>query len=296
MEIIIEVGNDKQKEIIRKELDYYVNIIDELEIKPNISQIIIPENFDQFVNDIENRSDYSSKQGIDGASVYALAKMIKSENGIVIALHSFLYTASFDKMIRSFILLHEIGHAFNEKLFPEIPIDSIVLKNYFDVLYHFYDEYFADRFAYRVMGVIFDGQSTLWNKFIEDNTEKFFSVASDDQYYDLIREEIKFFRIHKNEQLFIDGIMDLIYVVSETTIHGFSRFHHLGKTSNDLDIPKSIYFNASTFILVNYYKKKFEAVDRDLSDGIDVIREYMKNFGILLEEDNDGEFITILDI
>ncbi len=90
--------------------------------------------------------------------------------------------------------------------------------------------------------------------------------------------------------------MDLIYVVSETTIHGFSRLHHLGKSSNDFEIPNSIFFNASTFILLNYYKKKFEIMDRDLSDGIDVIREYMKNFGILLEDDSDGVYFTALDI
>ena len=47
---------------------------------------------------------------------------------------------------------------------------------------------------------------------------------------------------------------------------------------------------------MDYFKNKYEKKENDLSDGIELIRDYLINFGVRFEDRSEGGYIYVQDI
>ena len=63
MEIVVEVGTEDQKEIIKSEISMIYGLIDEIEPRINLHQVIIPINFEDTVRDLSGNQDYKAIRG-----------------------------------------------------------------------------------------------------------------------------------------------------------------------------------------------------------------------------------------
>lgn len=296
MDINIQIGNEKEKALIKQEMEFFVEVINKLPHTSKIFQIIIPENFSEKVNELENRSDFTGSHGITGSTVVVLAKNILVSNNIFIVLNPLLYFGDSDSMIRSFILFHEVAHVINSDRFPTIPTDSFSQRSYLGNLNILFDEYFADRLAYTIADKFFNEPTEGWNKFINNSIENYWAVSSNSQYYQQIKTEIDSFRFHGDIELFMKLTHESVSVVTVATVHGFARYHHIEHSLQDFIIQSSHFINSKTIKLMDYFKFKYDYSEIDLSDGVDLMYNYLSNFGVIFEDRQEGGYLKVVDI
>lgn len=58
--IIIKVGSDAQKQLIKQEINYFIKIIKKALKKGWFDAVIIPEDFEQEVRKLTSQDDYSA--------------------------------------------------------------------------------------------------------------------------------------------------------------------------------------------------------------------------------------------
>ena len=105
MKIIVEIGTDEQKELIKEEIYYILS-----EYKEEAFEIVIPENFDEH---IQNKlSDYRFQSYRSSLNQLVMGKLI-GENHLVF--NPILYTEFFNATIRTTYFLHEYHHIINKK-------------------------------------------------------------------------------------------------------------------------------------------------------------------------------------
>lgn len=296
MDIKIQIGNENEKALIKQEMEFFVELINKFEQSSKILQIIIPENFSEKVNELENRSDFTGSHGITESAVVVLAKNIVASNNRIIVLNPMLFFGEFDSMIRSFIIFHEVAHIINSDRFPTIATDSFYQSSYLGNLNFLFDEYFADRLAYKITDGIFKEPTECWKKFSNNSIEEYWALSSNGQYYQQIKTEIDNFRLHGDVELFMKLTHDSISVVTVATVHGFARYHHIEKSLQNFIIPPSHFINDRTIELMKYFKDKYEQSEIDLSDGVDIMCDYMRNFGVEFEDHPEGGYLYVLDI
>ena len=296
MEIIVEIGNDNEKLLIQQEIEFFVSIFEDFQPPLNIDKIIVPLDFADKVNELEDRTDYTGKHGASGSEVGVAGKNILIGKNRIILLSPLLYTAMFDDMVRGFILIHEIVHVFNAQRFPKTPDSPFTLQNYLGNLFYFYDEYFSDRLAYKFIERVFKEPSELWNNFIQDSVENYLAISNDATYYDQISQAINSFRDHADVENFLKQIHASLSVTSIATVHAFARHHHIQEEMKNFVIPLSKFVNQKTINLMDYFKRKYEERSTDLMDGLNFIAEYFTNYGIRFEDHPEGNYVRVLDI
>lgn len=248
------------------------------------------------MNELEGRTDYTGKHGGGESAVGVIAKNLLDGENRIILLSPSLYLEIFDSMVRCFILFHEICHVINVNRFPKIPTDSVTRQNYLGNLYYFYDEYYSDRVAFKITDRLFQASTDVWKRFIDGMVEEYLTTATDVIYYDQIRNEIAKFRDHADVNRFLKEIHDSMSVVSITTIHAFARYHHIEEKAEDLEINESPFINHKTIALMDFFKQKYESGSVDLEDGLQLITDYMTNFGLKFEDRPKGGYVYVLDI
>jgi hypothetical protein len=296
MEIKIEISDEGIQKQIKEELDYFLIIAESMEPPLNISQIFVPIDFQAKVRELTEKDDYKFQRGLDNAQVTVAAKIIEDKDGTIIVISPILYLPTFDTMIRCFILTHEFTHIMNKSRFPKVPKDSFALENYLRTLYTLFDEYVADRFSFNLTERLFT-PTEAWKLFNKDGVLSYINPTSHPSYYTQIKSEIEKFRIHGNVDFYWKSIIETVNVVSITTAHGFASYHQHYDEYINLKIPSTAFMNEKTLVLMDYFKTKYENNETDLSDGINLMSNYLTNFGVKFEDrPGNQRYIYVLDI
>jgi hypothetical protein len=298
IKIEIEVGDENIQNQIKEELAYLLQIAEVLKVDINISRIIVPENFQEKIREITKIQDYEMQRGFDDSKITVSAKMMESTDGIIIIIAPHNYLPSFDTMIRCFILTHELVHVMNNKNIPEIPKDSsFALKNYLTNLHQLFDEYTADRLSYLITERLFTTPTEAWKLYNQNTVLDYINSPSHPKHYAHIKSEIEKFRMHGDVELHWKSISESIKLVAMTTVHGFSSYHQHIEENIKIGIPSTAFINNRTFALMDYFKKKYENYEYNLDDGLELITDYFKNFGLEFEDrPNNAGYIYVRDI
>ncbi|MBN8582435.1 MAG: hypothetical protein J0L96_17345 [Anaerolineae bacterium] len=297
MEITIEIGDEDIQKQIKEELDYLLIIAEAMKPPLNISQVLVPEDFQAKIRELTGEDDYKFQRGVDNAKVTVAAKIIEGKDGTIIVVSPWLYLPVFDTMIRCFILAHEFAHIMNKGRFPKIPKDSFTSENYLGNLYILFDEYTADRLSFLITERLFTSPTEAWEQYTNNWVIEYLNPSSHPTYYEQIKTEIENFREHGNVDLYWKSIFETMHVVSVSIVHGFASYHQHNDKYVSLKIPNTEFINEKTLVLMDYLKEKYENKETDLHDGIGLMSNYLTNFGVKFE-DRPGNmgYIYVLDI
>lgn len=295
MDIIVEIGTEEQKKLIRKELLSAIKIISRyFGSSPPITQIIVPEDFERKVNDILGKEHYKSQRG----GHLVIAKNVPTEDGIILLFSKELYTESNDNQTRLKTYLHEFIHAFNNLRFPKISRYPIAANIYFENIYTFFDEYDANRKSFKITEKIYPQLSHCYKSNNALNLKKFIKIICDDSLHlKKLRKEIVKFRSHNNVDLFLEHTMDLVDEVSKSIIYVYSYLDHNYKLKKSkASLENSYFINDKTIALIDFFRFKYEKEDNNLFDGRKRIEGFMTNFGFRFEDTPKGCNFHTLDI
>ena len=292
MEIIVEIGTSEQREIIAEELELLKFVAQKLDPPLLITKLIVTEKFEERVNEIEGTSNYIANRDL----VNAIARVCDDGDGHAIIVSYILYTGNSDVSIRYFVLFHELAHLLNKRDFQPISNDNSSTYNYAFSLSHLYDEYCADRLAYKLSDVAFPEKSQFWVEYYNSMIEGYKDLITNNANYDAIRREILAFRHHGNVNEFIEKTRVYYDSLAIVMAHTFALCHQYPGVITDEDLSKSKFVNEKTINLMNYFSKKYEDKSFDLTDGKDLIIDFMTNFGIKLEDQEQGLYCYVLDI
>lgn len=295
MDIYIEIGDENQKDQIKKELLLFEKLIQDINIfekKQTVDSIIVPTDFALQVNKLGNKPGYKSIRG----TVKSMAIVLNTKNGksIVVTPELFL-NEKFDRQGRFFILLHELVHIAHKERLPRIPEGDNTHNFYLSWLYTLYDEYIADRIAYTIIDQIFDPTGK-WADFVREVILGFLGVVKLPDLYDFIKSEIRSFHSHKEVNLFLERTQESAENISVLSVHAFSVFHQYPEILDDIPFNNLYFVNENTLALMDYLKEKYEIRATDLDDGVALMRDYMKNFGVLFEDRPLGRYCYVIDL
>jgi len=294
LDIIVEIGTEEQKELIRKELSVIKIISRDFNPHPQITQIIVPEDFERKANDILGIEHYKSKRG----DQVVIAKNVPTEDGIILLFSKELYTDSHDNQTRLQIYLHEFIHAFNKLRFPKISEDPKAANIYFGIIYTLFDEYDANRKSFKITEKVYPQLSHRYKSIHALNLKEFVKTICDDSLHlKKLRKEIVKFRSHNNVDLFLECTKDLVDEVSKSIIYVYSYLDQNYKlTKNKALLEKSYFINDKAIALIDFFRVKYEKEDNNLFDGRKIIEDFMTNFGFRFEDTPKGIYFHILNI
>lgn len=294
MEIVVEVGTEQQRELIHQELSIIKSITDALEPPPKITKLVVPANFDEAVNTLQNTNHYKSERGN-----LAVAKNIPQENGVALVFSPLLYTEGHDNQTRLQIYIHEFFHVVSKSFFPQIPQNSQTDFIYLSNIYTLFDEYYANRKSYNVTENIYPNLSYLYRKNNALHLKDFIeSVLGDCNYYKNIRGEMSKFRSHANVETFLKNSDNSLDAATKSLVYIYSYFDHNPKTKRlEPLLEKSHFFDDQTKSLMEFFKKKYEENDFDLFGARELIETFMMNFGVKFKDMENGQlYCHVLDI
>jgi len=295
MNIIIEIGDKENQKKIRDEITLFLQIADYLEPPIKLDQVYIPSDLEKTVNNLNSSTSFKTKRGVDNGSVQVLGKIVDSKLGTTILIAPDLYHPNFDTKIRCFIFCHELIHLHNRNLFPDIHSDSFTRNSYLGNMYGLFDEYIADRTSFKITESLFpDSQS--WNKFNRNSFEYYLAPVTNIDIYKRIKREISEFRYHANINLFWKNVNNDIDIITKCTTHAFARFHHYPENYSDFSFQESRFLNKDTFSMMDFLKESYEEGNYDIRNGIEIISQYLTNFGVKFEDKSEGGYIWVLDI
>lgn len=295
MKIIIEIGDASTKAEIRRELEFFLEIAKSIEPPIKLNGVFVPLDYDTKVNQLQEQECFSSLRGNNDVKVQVLAKIVDRLEETYIVLSPQVYHQAFDSMNRCFFLTHEFAHLMNRNRFPKLENESFAFNNYIPNLYYMYDEYYSDRFAYRITENIFSPTDS-WIRFTKDIYLHYFRIATSPNYYNFIQTQIESFRTHGNVEELWYSVQKSISVITSSTTHGYAYLHEYPQKCNIDNLPKSSFVNEKTEDLMNYLRTKYEDKEINLCDGLEVVENYFKNFGFIFEDRDRGGYIRVIDI
>jgi len=296
VEIVVEIGTPEQNELIRLELRLFSEVVRRSELPLEIVLVVVPSDFDKKVNELQSTSTYRSIRGVGDLPIATLAKVMELPDGVAIVLSPLLFAECHDAQTRCFVYLHEIAHAVHKKTFPQLDEDYSSTGIYLGNIYRLFDEYSANRFAFGLIDGVFPSKGALWQAFIDDDIAGFVTIINDPKYYSTIKNEILAFRFHGDVTKFTERIHPSLSEVALSTAHLYSIFDHYPSTGAQADLVNSKFVNEKARGLIGYFKMKHEHDECNLNDGLDLIAEFMTNFGMRFEDTPQGMYTHVLDI
>lgn len=294
MEILIEIGNNKQQKIITNELKVIETLLNMFKPPLNIEKIIVPCDFIKAVNQIQKISSFNSDRGQEQI---VMAKTIELDNSCILVFSPTIYTKEWDNQMRMSLYLHELIHAINYRRIPKPIAKSPSYNRLFANLYILYDEYYANRKSFKITDRVYPNKSKIFDDFIQGSFKSFLQSLIDNKYYEKIKSEINLFRIHGNIDLFLKETTDVFDAVAKTIAYTYSYIDHFefAKSQENL-INKSYFINKKTKCLINFYRSKYLKDEFDLISGIDLMEDFLTNFGMRFEDREAEEYCHVLDI
>lgn len=294
MEILVEIGNNKQQKIIANEFKVIETILNRFKPPLNIEKVIVPLDFIKTVNQIQNISSFNSDRGQEQI---VLAKTIELNNSCILVFSPNIYTKGWDNQMRMSLYLHELMHAINHRRIPKPITKSLSYNRLFMNLYILYDEYYANRESFEVIDRVYPNKSKIFDDFIQGNFKSFLQSLIDNKYYEKIKSEISLFRIHGNIDSFLKEVHDIFDAAAKNIMYVYSYIDHFdfAKSQENL-INNSNFINKKTKCLIDFYRSKYLKNEFDLISGIDLMEDFLTNFGMRFEDRKDGEYCYVLDI
>lgn len=293
MELIVEIGTDKQKSLIERELHLIQTVADTFDPPLNIVQAIVPADFDQKVNQLTNTENYKSLR----VNAVTVAKILEIDGGTAIILSPIIYTIDWDTQMRAFIYLHEILHVANKRQIIRPEIQSSSSSFYFENIYRIFDEYAADRKALELIDDKFPEKSVKMRCHIDSNVSLFIQMINNPRYYEQIKKEIAHFRVHADVMTLLNNIRDSCSELSVSIAHLYSYIDsytdYQGKIA-ELNNPRLI--NSETNALIDFFRLQYTEKQPDLHSGLNLVKEYIANFGLRFEDTTQGLYCRVTDI
>lgn len=297
MEIIIEFGTLELKQQLTDELLGFSSIVDRIAPSVNISRIVVSSDFDGWVNKLQGTLDHKSTRRGGDLPLTAWARMIWAEDGgVSFVLSPIVYTEANDTQVRTFVYLHELTHVVNRLRFSKPSLEPTARAAYLTTAYNLFDEYRADRVAFKTVGAVFPLRSEYWRSFIADQFARFESLLNDPSYYALIEMEVASTRFNVDMDQFLTSIKPSIGEIAESTVHAFSIAHQYPEFALRDIRRRSKFVNEKTIALMDFFKAKYERGEYDLDDGLPLITTYMTNFGIMFQDSASGLQCVSLEI
>ena len=295
MEILIEIGTNEQKGWIEEELGFIDIALRQAQRPIPLKQIIVSSDLEATINRLEGVTTYQSRRNLGENDLVVLGKIVAVKDGFAIVLSQHLYTDAHDTLTRLRFILHELFHMVNKRDFPNIATTPYTTGFYSYYLYHLYDEYASDRFAYSMTEML-PLKSDLAEADLIRTAKGYIDVMCDPHCYNHIKKEISEFRNHADTNKFHNNINQHYDDMATCLIHAFALLDSYPDKMSLNDLSKSPFVNDKTLALIDYFRKKESQHDTNLDDGMDLIIKFMENFGMRWEEIASGPYIHVLDI
>lgn len=298
MDILVEIGNEEEKRLIRKELEFFNVLANKSDPPINLTRVIVAENIEKTVNKLEKRTDYHSVRKTGMSEVSALARVTEDGDGSAIVISSLIYTENHDSQTRFRTFFHELSHLLNKRDFPEIPEEPFSYAMYLTNLYKIFDEYVADRFAFRQIERVFDVYSYRYERMLVEEIQGYTHALNDRSIIEGIRAEVNSFRQHGNANRVEENIRAILGDLIIAIAHAFALSHHYPKKLSNSMLKISPFVNKKTIDLMDYLKDSDERgiVDLDRKIGVKLLADFISNFGLLFEDLPSGPYLHVLDI
>jgi hypothetical protein len=293
IDIVVEVGTDEQKEAIKEELLMVFEWIGEEFLKfIELSQIIIPADFDATVNRLQGTNWYTSDR-----IQRCVGKVIELDVGNVIIMSHITYSEFFDLGKRCKFLFHEICHLANRKNFTIPEYTHTAKSRHLNTIGIMYDEYTANRFSFKISEKLTGIASNITEEVEKEYQGHMSSIQDDEQYYLPLKityqqwyEDGDTHRMLSQAYQFIDAaIKDVTYC--------YSMADSFDSIKEDFDNRKSMFLNESTVELFKLLRKweTSEEAKIDFDDGIVAMESFMAtSFGITFTDDDNGERFNLV--
>lgn len=275
MNIQIEIGTDKQKELIKEEINYVLS-----EFANEDFEVVVPKDFDKHIQTkIDNDRFISNRSSLNQL---VMGKLIR-ENYLVI--NPILYTEYFNKQIRATCYSHEYHHVVNKKRLVN-NTDNPKDKKLISLLNFLFDEYSSNRFAFERTKKLYVTNQTYENYYKEISTGHFENLSNPEIYNKQFDNMISDFQTrHISIMELVGKIEFLIERYSIELVSYFSIVDSLGFT------PEVV--SDANMNLIKLYRESYKNGDYLFDDKLLYIEKYLRGFGISIENHESGLYYNV---
>ena len=115
--------------------------------------------------------------------------------------------------------------------------------------------------------------------------------------YEELKRMISTFRLNRDINAFCQQAEKFYNGVALAIIHSYSHIDHSAFLKKyDRFAKRSKFVNEKTLRLLDFIRKKYLERDWDLKDGIELMRDFLTNFGARLEDTAEGLYCHVLDV
>lgn len=291
MEVIVEVGTEEQKDAIISEINLVYGILDEYKPKIKLHQVIVPIDFEKTIRDLTDDKSYTQIRG-----QVAIAKTVNVPKGTSIVFSPFIYyNEHYDFQVRLIYYMHELCHAINMQRFRPVDTDSVSRRTYLSNIYILFDEYLAHHMSFNIMEEVIKQKTAYLKRFINETFACHVKSLLKDDYYFGIREQVFLFQFHSSIREFLDRVTLIFDEASKDIVYAFSFIDHFPRLKRiEPLLNKAKMVNKKTIALINYFRQKYEANDLSLEDGVEIMQDFMDNFGMRFKDTPEGLYCSVL--
>ncbi len=133
---------------------------------------------------------------------------------------------------------------------------------------------------------------------VESNIDDFIRIINNGEYYEQIKKEIASFRIHDSDvTTFLENTHDSFSEVAMSIAHLYSYIdNYPDYQSKVADLRNSRFVNDKTYTLIDFFRKKYGEKSPELVEGLNLVKEFILNFGMRFEDTAQGLYCHVLDI
>jgi len=289
LEFTIEIGTAEQKNLIICDIQPIFEAISRTEPELIIERVVVPMDFDQTVNSLSHSSTYQSVRIVGDWCVAAEAKVIETEAGWTVVLSPRLFSDQHDFKTRCFVYVHELEHLIIRQRLAAIAGLPQSDACYMQGLQTLLDEYMADRLAYTVVEEHYPERSNLWESMLQDQAKYLLGLLLDDSIHRKIKESRLSVESHKDVTRFLDEVQPVYDAIIAVLAHLFALHDQHPELVQQSQIELSPFVHQSTLSLVDYIRAKHMDKDYDLSNGLEIFKEFLSDcFGFELKDSGQG--------
>jgi hypothetical protein len=257
-----------------------------------LHQVIVPMDFEKTIRELSGDESYKAFRG-----QVAMAKIVNVSQGVSIVFSPWIYNEQYDFQVRVIWYIHELFHAINKDRFPPIKTDSISRITYLSNLNIFFDEYYVHRKSFEVMEAGAKQKTFLLKKFISSVFSSHVKSLVKDDYFIKISEYILSFRYHGNVRFFLDQVNPCFDEASKDIVYAYSFLDHFPRLKRvEPLIKKSKMVNTKTIGLIDFFRHKYQQDDLNLEDDIEIMEDFMTNFGMRFKDTPEGVYCEVLSL
>lgn len=294
MHKIVQIGTKRQKELIKNELTFFEKFLEVNKLDYLIYKIIIPKDFDDTVQRLTGNKHFKSVRREVGQIV--MGKTIKKDEQFILVFPRYIFSEDFDNQIRFIYYLHELNHTIIKIQSPKKSNVDLRINELLNSLIFLYDEYYVNRKAIEVTNTLFESKSELFLKHIKEMPKSYIeNLAKKGFYYRKIKRDILKFKLWL---LSIDELISHIQpLIKSFSLYLLYFFSYYDNFESLIEFPRKLnsckFYNNKTKELINYFRTKYRNDEFDLENDVNLIENYLFNFGLKLENTKEGLYYHV---